>query len=66
MKMGPRTEVVDDLLVALASGDAVVVFDVMARCDPTHAEIAAAEALLHLDEWFDFACGPWVAAHDAS
>jgi hypothetical protein len=53
MVTGPRTEVVDQLLVALASGDAGVVFEVMARCDPTHAEIVAAESLLRLDEWLD-------------
>lgn len=64
MTMGPRPEVVDELLVALASGDAGVVFEVMARCDPSHDEILSAEALIHLDEWFDFACGPWIAAHD--
>ncbi len=65
MDTGPRAKVVDQMLVALTSGDAAVVFEVLARCDPTHAEIAAAEALVALDDWFDFACWPWLATHDA-
>ena len=62
--MGPRPDVVDEVLVALASGDALTVIDVLADREPTPTEIAAAEALIRLDEWLDMALGPWLATYE--
>lgn len=56
-----RPHVIEEVLSALASGDRFVVFDVLARCDPSHEEIAAAEGLLHLDAWLDRAASPWTS-----